>query len=420
MVPTATGSLTTVSTVPTVPCSPPKAQDNNLYTFTIQNSLPYNISAWVQIGCQGKFGSSLAAVTLPDGKSSVGVVNATSGQVYFIKSNDTNLAPNQILDVLVFAPAFNGLTWNITTASLGSTLDGNNTGSGGSSPSAVPYIVAAVIGGLGILAAIAVIGYFVYRKKRNGSSISSMFSKFNKKDGMSIGTPNNAEMSSTLDPVNRTGTLPPYGSMKRDNESSYGSSARLTNTIGRNNESSTGTLNKNGTYNRSQLAPAAQDNKRTSLLWWTTPSAGAAAAASTVSSSAAGATSPTTPTSPRSKEDIMVPGARLRVIHQHRASLEDELTLSPGDQVVLLESYGDGWCLARVVRSRRAHEGGSKVGEDGMVPVGCLDSADRTLTRGQGSGTTTEERSKRVKSLQRPESVALFMAAGRKPEDYYK
>ncbi|KAI8846574.1 hypothetical protein BC829DRAFT_264368 [Chytridium lagenaria] len=119
----------------------------------------------------------------------------------------------------------------------------------------------------------------------------------------------------------------------------------------------------------------------------------------------------------------MGPGSRLRVIHAHKAELEDELTLYPGDAIVLLESYGDGWCLARCVRSRthdpeNAHipTDASNVGEDGMVPIACLD----IMQTARMSVAVPEDglRAKRGRSLMRPESVAIFAAAGRDLSKY--
>ncbi|KAJ3293092.1 hypothetical protein HDU76_007093, partial [Blyttiomyces sp. JEL0837] len=40
--------------------------------------------------------------------------------------------------------------------------------------------------------------------------------------------------------------------------------------------------------------------------------------------------------------ESMGPGSRLRIIHPHIAGLEDEVTLYPGDAVILKETYGDG------------------------------------------------------------------------------
>ncbi|KAI8841372.1 hypothetical protein BC829DRAFT_402462 [Chytridium lagenaria] len=138
------------------------------------------------------------------------------------------------------------------------------------------------------------------------------------------------------------------------------------------------------------------------------------------------------PTSPTTLADpVIEPGTRLRVIHPHRRDLEDELLLHPGDAVVMIESYGE--------------DGASPVGEEGMIPVGCLDTVpDRSLGRPGANGTvgrqtngthhlcrgsqagtlpkntgSAPKNSKRVKSLQRPESVALFQAAGRDISQYY-
>ncbi|KAJ3188126.1 hypothetical protein HK101_009164 [Irineochytrium annulatum] len=111
--------------------------------------------------------------------------------------------------------------------------------------------------------------------------------------------------------------------------------------------------------------------------------------------------------------NAMGPGSKLRVIHSHRAELEDELTMFHGDTVILMESYGDGWCLAKVVRSKREHEGGSRVGEDGMLPVACLD-----IMNSARASVAIPKKGKRVKSLLRPESVMIFEAAGRDIERY--
>ncbi|KAJ1550057.1 hypothetical protein HK405_001515, partial [Cladochytrium tenue] len=115
--------------------------------------------------------------------------------------------------------------------------------------------------------------------------------------------------------------------------------------------------------------------------------------------------------------NAMGPGSRLRVIHACRAALEDELTLFPGDVVVLNEAYGDGWCLAKVVKSTKqgAEPGASSVGDEGMVPVGCLDvmeTARMSMMPG-GGDAAGGGRTKRVQSMLRPESMALFAAAGR-------
>ncbi|KAJ3102244.1 hypothetical protein HDU97_000680 [Phlyctochytrium planicorne] len=119
--------------------------------------------------------------------------------------------------------------------------------------------------------------------------------------------------------------------------------------------------------------------------------------------------------------NAMGPGSRLRVIHAHRAELEDELTMYSGDTVVLLESYGDGWCLARVVRSKthdpeNAHipTDASRVGDDGMIPVACLDIMQTArLSTAPGALDKKLDRISRGRSLYRPESMALFQAAGR-------
>ncbi|KAJ3207743.1 hypothetical protein HDU67_007268 [Dinochytrium kinnereticum] len=118
------------------------------------------------------------------------------------------------------------------------------------------------------------------------------------------------------------------------------------------------------------------------------------------------------------------PGARLRVIHAHRAELEDELTVYPADAIILVESYGDGWCLAKCVRSRtrdaeNSHvpTDASNVGDCGMIPIACLD----IMQKARLSVAVPEEMPERVRrgrSLLRPESVAIFAAAGRDLSKY--
>ncbi|KAJ3111201.1 hypothetical protein HDU96_005901 [Phlyctochytrium bullatum] len=105
----------------------------------------------------------------------------------------------------------------------------------------------------------------------------------------------------------------------------------------------------------------------------------------------------------------MGPGSRLRVIHAHRAELEDELTMYPGDAITLLESYGDGWCLGKVVRSRtldtNPNSDASRVGEEGMLPIACLDimhTARLSVAVGEDGMPL---RQKRGRSLLRPESL---------------
>lgn len=120
-------------------------------------------------------------------------------------------------------------------------------------------------------------------------------------------------------------------------------------------------------------------------------------------------------------------GARLRVIHAAKAGLEDELTLMPGDAVVLREAYGDGWCLAEVVKSKSGY-GVSSIGTVGMIPVACLDVMQNDMGSAVGSSMTggLEEdmmydqggRRKRVQSMLRPESIAMFSASGRDVNQY--
>ncbi|KAJ3190572.1 hypothetical protein HK101_008594 [Irineochytrium annulatum] len=82
------------------------------------------------------------------------------------------------------------------------------------------------------------------------------------------------------------------------------------------------------------LSRAAQDNKRPFFPWWKRKNP-----------SATGAISPTARISSLAKEALIVD---------------------------LLQSFDDGGCVAREVSSSMAHDGGSKVGEEGTVPVICL------------------------------------------------
>ncbi|KAJ3411072.1 hypothetical protein HDV05_002771 [Chytridiales sp. JEL 0842] len=131
----------------------------------------------------------------------------------------------------------------------------------------------------------------------------------------------------------------------------------------------------------------------------------------------------------------MGPGSRLKIIHPHQASLEDELTVGRNDKVILQETYGDGWCWVKLASSKQTGPGYSKVGDEGMIPVSCMDIMETARMSVAPGGFGKEEEApawytemeqgmrkdgKRVKSLLRPESVALFTAAGRDFGKYYE
>ncbi|KAJ3209368.1 hypothetical protein HDU67_006228 [Dinochytrium kinnereticum] len=419
-----------------LPCSAPSSAERPpTYSFFLRNQANIDIDVYYRNGCDFTLG-----VPGVRNNARINVLMVYEQQVYVVRpagDNTTNLA------ALVFSPELNlsqEKPWSISTDTIGKVITASKIapttsaavttatdGGNNSSPSSVPYIIAAVVGALGILAAIGVVAFIMYRRRQKNQSSASNYSySYNKKGELSVGSPTAME-------ANPAGTL--------------GSASLRNGTINYSSPNGAGT----GTYGR--------DNKqqRTSLMWWQTP---ANDTASRNNSQQGTLTKypepPATPVDTFNAE----PGSRLRVIHPHRKDLEDELTLHPGDAVVLIESYGDGWCLARCVRSRRQHEGASAVGEEGMIPTGCLDSVpDRSLGRGGnntigrsnnngvGNNATSPslsryeddsywtsatskpgqqegqakapKSSKRVKSLQRPESMALFQAAGRDISQYY-
>ncbi|KAJ3024902.1 UNVERIFIED_CONTAM: hypothetical protein HDU68_007662 [Siphonaria sp. JEL0065] len=71
--------------------------------------------------------------------------------------------------------------------------------------------------------------------------------------------------------------------------------------------------------------------------------------------------------------DPTAPGSRLRLKHPHTPAMDDELRLNKGDIVEMVEVFEDGWCHARVVMS--GLRGVTRRGDEGMLPVGCLEIA---------------------------------------------
>ncbi|KAJ3111359.1 hypothetical protein HDU96_005769 [Phlyctochytrium bullatum] len=374
---------------------------NRLYSFYVRNAIGFDVDVYFRGGAASL--ASEACIyrggppnsTIRD-QAVVNVLQVTVGQIYVVRptgDNATNLA------ALVYTPDLSlnaDRPWTINSDTLGKVIqrqlsattttttsptNGSNPSDSGSGASSVPYIVAAVVGALGIFAAIAVIAIIFYRRKKKADKAAADAAK-----------------------KPEDGSIPMYAT----------GSATLRSNAG----DAPGSVS--GTYGRNQ-----KNGQRYSILWW----------------------QQNQPAIQEEAENGPEPGTRLRVIYPHRRDLEDELMLYPGDAVVMIESYGDGWCLVRVVRSRRQHDGASAVGEEGMMPLGCLDTVpDRSLGRGTGgrqggaaakyeddsywkkgdealsptSSKPAPKNSKRVKSLQRPESIALFQAAGRDISQYYK
>jgi hypothetical protein len=115
--------------------------------------------------------------------------------------------------------------------------------------------------------------------------------------------------------------------------------------------------------------------------------------------------SPNTNTNTNTTEALS-PGSKLKIIYPHLAGLEDELNVGKSDIVRLKETYADGWCWVEMVTSNQTQtthslsrnqslsrnagmmglNGGgmggvkwSQRGDEGMIPVSCLDAL--TLAR---------------------------------------
>ncbi|KAJ3095995.1 hypothetical protein HDU97_006323 [Phlyctochytrium planicorne] len=424
-----------------IPCSPSIPADNlTPYVFFVKNAASFPVDIYYRELCEYKLG--LAGFNT---SAKFFVKNVALGQVYLVRpAGDTKT----VLAALVYSPELN-LTqekpWTIGSDTIGKIIMAPKPDGGSGGTNTTPFIIGGVVGFVVICAAVGGILFIMYRRKHSFGS-SPTYS-YNKKGELNVGGQSSSSMP---DAQLGSASLKQNGTLNYPNHTN--ASFNRNGTMG----SNAGTKNRNSLMwwqnDQNQMQNQLQNQKNGTIGRSTNNNSPYAAPASATLPMPPQPTSPVTNGNDFNPE----PGTRLRVIHPHRRDLEDELCLYPGDAVVMLESYGDGWCLARVVRSRRQHQGNgiSAVGDEGMIPVGCLDSvADRSLGRGgkgtigrdNGNNATSPSLSryeddtywtggkdsipreygnapksgKRVKSLQRPESMALFQAAGRDISQYY-
>ncbi|KAJ3417254.1 hypothetical protein HDV05_005710 [Chytridiales sp. JEL 0842] len=80
---------------------------------------------------------------------------------------------------------------------------------------------------------------------------------------------------------------------------------------------------------------------------------------------------PLTPVSPSSSGKV-----QMRVVESYTATMDDEVSLTKGDVVTVLETFDDGWCLGR---------NESLGGVEGVLPLACLAGLD-DAAQGRGGG----------------------------------
>ncbi|XP_065188589.1 SH3 domain-containing protein 19-like [Sycon ciliatum] len=78
------------------------------------------------------------------------------------------------------------------------------------------------------------------------------------------------------------------------------------------------------------------------------------------------------------KTDPPSKGSTARALHHYHAKESDEISLSPGDTVQIVNTTDDGWCM-----------GISPSGDCGMFPVSCLEVSSDTSKDTSTSGTKT-------------------------------
>ncbi|ORX36945.1 hypothetical protein BD324DRAFT_651418 [Kockovaella imperatae] len=295
--------------------------------------------------------ASSSAVVTPSSSSSTTTVNNAPTIIDVPSSSTTTTATpieQSTRTVVVVASgtvSVPGLLSISASRPTGSSIADNSEGKGGVGGSGLPLgaVVGIVIGGLVVIAIIAILATRTVRKRareRRTAHRSSMFE------------PWPAPVALEDEPYEK----PSYA----DTAQSY--PMQDTNTDGYHDGSYPA-------YGASQAYPAYDQYGQATQPYGQQPymDAGIAGAAGMGAGAAAVAGVATGPGAEAGLQDNMMVRVKVGFVR----SLEDELAITPGQQLYLHTSYDDGWCLCEDQAQNR-----------GVVPVSCLEPWDDNANNG--------------------------------------